>query len=121
MLRRRSDASASSVPLPFPWFIVMFAAVMVFNSSVSVPAEAVDAILRFDQFLFMMVMVSLGLTTQLSRLGEAGGAARIIGIGAIGLVLSTLIAYVLVAPLSASRAPAPAQGTAAVSAPASGR
>jgi uncharacterized integral membrane protein (TIGR00698 family) len=100
VMRRRSDEDSKSVPVPFPWFIVAFVFVMLLNSSISLPAPARDAILAFDQFLFLMVMVALGITTRLSMLQEAGGAWRVLGAGVIGLVLSTLITYALVAPLA---------------------
>jgi uncharacterized integral membrane protein (TIGR00698 family) len=101
MMRRRSDAAASTTPVPFPWFIVAFAGVMLLNSSITIEPAARNAILLFDQFLFMMVMIALGLTTRLSMLREAGGAARILGTGVVGLILSTAIAYALVAAIAA--------------------
>jgi uncharacterized integral membrane protein (TIGR00698 family) len=107
-LRRRSDAVASSAPASFPWFIVAFAGVMLLNSSITLEPVVRDAILTFDQFLFMAVMIALGLTTQLGMLREAGGAVRIIGAGIVGLVLSTLIAYALVASLFAVKGSASA-------------
>jgi uncharacterized integral membrane protein (TIGR00698 family) len=101
MMRRRSDAAASTTPIPFPWFIVAFAGVMLLNSVIAIEPALRDAILLFDQFLFMMVMIALGLTTRLSMLREAGGATRILGAGIVGLVLSTAIAYGLVAAIAA--------------------
>ena len=55
----------------------------------------------------------LGLTTRLALLREAGGAVRIGGAGVIGLLLSTCVAFGLVAPLSAARdiGPLSAEGT----------
>ena len=102
-LRRRRDKSAKSVPLPFPWFIVFFVAVMLLNSSFTMPPLARYIILEFDQFLFLMVMVSLGLTTRLATLQQAGGAWRIFTAGVIGLVLSACLAYALVVPLASAR------------------
>jgi uncharacterized integral membrane protein (TIGR00698 family) len=107
LLRRRSDADSQSVPLPFPWFIAIFVAVMLLNSSITLHPLARYIILEVDQFLFLMVMVALGLTTRLAMLREAGGASRIIGVGVIGLALSTLVTYALVASLSAGKASAP--------------
>jgi uncharacterized integral membrane protein (TIGR00698 family) len=107
LLRRKSDAEAKAAPVPFPWFIVLFVGVMLLNSSFTLHPLVRYVILEIDQFLFLMVMVSLGLTTRLAMLRDAGGAWRIIGVGVIGLVLSTLITYALVAPLSASRTSAP--------------
>jgi CxxC motif-containing protein (DUF1111 family) len=47
-------------------------------------------------------MVALGITTRLGRLGEAGGAWRLIGVGFVGLVLSAALAYGALIPFSAS-------------------
>ncbi len=101
-LRRQSDARSKSAPVPFPWFIVAFVVVMLFNSSMTLHPLTRYVILEVDQFLFLMVMVALGLTTRLAMLREAGGAWRMIGVGVIGLMLSTLTRMALVAPLSAS-------------------
>jgi hypothetical protein len=60
-------------------------------------------ILELDQFLFMMVMIALGLTTRLSRLGEGGIGWRLIGLGVFGLALSSSLTYALVAPLAGQR------------------
>src|SRR5262249_9411667 len=63
--------------------------------------------LEVDQFLFMMVMVALGLTTRLDLLRAGPGAHRIFGAGVIGLLLSTFTAYALVVPLAATKRPEP--------------
>ena len=121
LLRRRSNAASKSVPVPFPWFIAMFIGVMLLNSSFTLPPLARYIILEVDQFLFLMVMVALGLTTRLALLHDAGGAQRIIGAGAIGLLLSTLTAYGLVAPLSVTRGPGPPSAESAMLSSAGGR
>ena len=101
--------------MPFPWFIVAFVAVMLLNSAFTLHPQARRIILDVDQFLFLMVMVALGLTTRLARLREAGGAWRLIGVGVVGLLLSTVVAYGLVAPLSAGRqAPHPSSAESAM-------
>jgi hypothetical protein len=84
-------------------------------------------ILEGDQFLFLMVMASFGLTTALARLREAGGAWRLIGVGLVAIVVSAGTAYGLVslaglnASAGASQRAAPAQaGAAAGSGPTEG-
>ena len=66
-----------------------FVAVMLLNSSFTLHPQARRLILEFDQFLFLMVMIALGLTTRLARLREGGVGWRLLGVGAIGLVLSS--------------------------------
>jgi uncharacterized integral membrane protein (TIGR00698 family) len=102
LLRRRSDVGQKSVPVPFPSFIAVFVGVMLVNSSFTLHPLARTLILEVDQFLFLMVMVALGLTTRLALLRETGGALRVFGAGVIGLLLSTLIAYGLVTRLAAT-------------------
>lgn len=95
VLRRRHSASEARGRIPVPWFVVAFAAVMVLNSVVTVHPQVRAAILQGDQFLFLMVMIALGLTTPLKQLLGAD-AARFIGIGAFALAVSASAAYALV-------------------------
>ena len=103
-LRRRSDGAANT-PLPFPWFIVGFIAVMLLNSSITLHPQVRRLLLEFDQFLFMMVMVALGLSTRLSKLAAGGVGWRLIGVGAVGLVLSSSVAFGLVRLLAHDATP----------------
>ena len=98
--RREASAGATAdraTKVPIPWFVVGFVAVMLVNSAITVHPQVRRLVLEFDQFLFMMVMVALGLTTRLSRLAEGGTGWRLGGVGLVGLVLSTSVAYALVA------------------------
>jgi uncharacterized integral membrane protein (TIGR00698 family) len=100
-LRRRKDrAEAAKAPIPFPWFVLGFIAVMLLNSSFTLHPQARRLILEFDQFLFMMVMIALGLSTRLARLREGGVGWRLAGIGVVGLLISSSVAYGLVASAS---------------------
>ena len=107
VLRRRGGDEGSgnvttttgSTSFPFPWFVIGFVLVMLFNSSITVHPQVRRLILDADQFLFMMVMIALGLTTRLSRLGEGGVGWRLVGLGLFGLALSTSVAYALVASM----------------------
>jgi uncharacterized integral membrane protein (TIGR00698 family) len=114
LLRSRGDGPGRrGAPVPVPWFVVLFVGVMLLNSAFTLHPQARRLILDIDQFLFLMVMVALGLTTRLTRLGEAGGAGRLIGVGVVGLALSSCVAYGLLAPLAATRddaAPSSAEG-----------
>jgi uncharacterized integral membrane protein (TIGR00698 family) len=96
---RRSPGSAAGA-VPFPWFIVGFVGVMLLNSATTMDPQLRRLILAADQFLFLMVMVALGLTTRLTLLGKAGHGWRLMATGVVGLLLSSLITYGLVAPIS---------------------
>ncbi|MFG6489130.1 putative sulfate exporter family transporter [Roseateles sp. BYS78W] len=93
--QRRAPSGEARGRLPVPWFVFAFLAVLLFNSVVTVHPQVRAAVLQFDQFLFLMVMVALGLTTPLKPLVGSGGL-RLIGAGVFALVLSAGIAYALV-------------------------
>jgi uncharacterized integral membrane protein (TIGR00698 family) len=94
-------AGAAARPtIQIPWFIVAFVGLMLLNTAITLNPTLRRAILDIDQFLFLMVMVALGMTTQLSRIGEVGGLWRIVGVGTVGLVLTTGLTYALVRPLA---------------------
>jgi len=96
------DPGASPHRVPVPWFVIGFMLVLLFNSVMRVHPQVRQAILDADQFLFLMVTIALGLTTPVGRPREAGGALRLIGLGAFALTLSAGAAYGLVSSFSAS-------------------
>ncbi|HKC43325.1 MAG TPA: putative sulfate exporter family transporter [Burkholderiales bacterium] len=110
-IRRRREA----VPVPFPWFIAAFVGATLANSAVTLHPLVRSAIFQLDLFLFLMVMIALGLDTRLSRLREEGGALALVGAGILALVLSTAAAYGLVrsaSPAQAAGGPQPAESAA---------
>jgi uncharacterized integral membrane protein (TIGR00698 family) len=107
-LRKRAAGDAAAARVPVPWFVVGFVAVLLFNSKVTIHPQVRQLILEGDQFLFLMVMVALGLTTPLVRLREAGGVLRLIGAGGVALVVSAAVAYALVMLASFASTTAPA-------------
>jgi uncharacterized integral membrane protein (TIGR00698 family) len=100
-LRRRERGDANSAAVPFPWFVIGFVAVMLFNSTITLSGPIKATIQEIDLFLFLMVMIALGLDTRLSRLKEEGGALRLLALGSIVLVFSVVLTYALVATLAA--------------------
>jgi uncharacterized integral membrane protein (TIGR00698 family) len=94
-VQRRQAMDEARGRLPIPWFVLVFLAVLIFNSVVTVHPQLRAAILQGDQFLFLMVMIALGLTTPLKSL-LGGGGLRLIGAGAFALLLSAGVAYALV-------------------------
>lgn len=118
--RRRQAAQAKAPPTPWPWFIAAFVAVMLLNSAITLHPQARRLILELDQFLFMMVMVALGLSTRLSLLRDVAtthAGWRVLGVACVGLLLSSGIAYALLMGVSSvtstttSSAPSPATGS----------
>ena len=116
MLRARSAKGRSDARIPVPWFVVGFLAVLMLNSSITLHPQVRQLILSVDQFLFLMVMVALGLTTPVAKLREAGGAWRLIGAGLVALMLSAAVAYALTFA-STTLASSTSQGTGPYDAP----
>lgn len=96
-----------------PWFVVGFLAVLLLNSSITLHPQVRASLLQFDQFLFLMVMIALGLSTPLRLPRQPTQALRLAGLCALALALSAGLAYAMVR-LSSSGAdvPADAAGTA---------
>ena len=99
--RRKADVAAP----PFPWFVLGFALVMLFNSAITLPGPVRAGIQQVDLFLFTMVMIALGLDTRFARLRDEGGAPRLVSMGIIALALTTMLSYGLVRAMLAWHAP----------------
>jgi len=91
-----AGAATAKSRIQIPWFVLGFIAVLLFNSAIILQPQVRGLILEGDQFLFMMVMVALGLTTSVGRLREDGGAWRLVGIAMVALAVSGASAYGLV-------------------------
>ena len=115
-LRRRelggTNGCSTRTTVPFPWFVMGFVAVMLFNSTVTLSGPIKATIQEIDLFLFLMVMIALGLDTRLARLKEEGGALRLLALGSIALVFSVALTYALVATLAARPAAEGSSGSA---------
>lgn len=55
-----------------PWFALIFVLVVCFNSLDLIPHKLLRTINRFDTFLLTMVMVSVGMETNLKKIQEIG-------------------------------------------------
>ena len=106
LIQRRQAVGEAHAQVPVPWFVLAFLAVLIFNSVVTVHPQARAAILQGDQFLFLMVMIALGLTTPLKPL-LCGGGLRLIFAGVFALVTSAIVAYALVRVNQDTNAAAP--------------
>ena len=101
--QRRKSRERTGGRVAVPWFVFAFLAVLLFNSAVTVHPQVRAAILQAGQFLFLMVMIALGLTTSLRKL-MGGDAIRLIGMGTFALVLSAGLTYGLVGVMQRSSA-----------------
>lgn len=109
---RHTHRGEHKAAVPFPWFIAGFIAVVLFNSAVTVHPVMRSAILQVDLFLFLMVMIAVGLDTRFTRLRQEGGALKLVGLGVFALVFSALVTYGLVRQLPSevkAVAPLPAE------------
>lgn len=97
--------------VPVPWFVLAFIGVAAINAALPVHPQMRAALLGASQFMFMMTMVALGLSTRLAALRQP----RLIATGAVALALSAGLAYALVA--FGLRSPAAAEQAAAGPAP----
>lgn len=97
--RRNGGGAGTKAPLAVPWFVFGFIGVVLVNSAITLDPQVRRLVLEFDQFLFMMVMIALGLTTRLTKLAEGGMGWRLGGVGVFALLVSSVTAYGLVAPL----------------------
>jgi uncharacterized integral membrane protein (TIGR00698 family) len=93
---RRMTSGEATGAIPFPWYIVAFVALATFNSMVTLSGPVRAAILRFDVFLFMMVMVALGLNTRAERIGESLRPIRVIAASTIVLAFAATLTFALV-------------------------
>ena len=58
--------------LSVPWFAILFAVVIGFNSLQLLPASTVDMINKFDSFLLTMAMAAIGIETNLTQIKSVG-------------------------------------------------
>ena len=76
----RSD-SAEKRALPIPWFAVMFVVLAGVNSLQVLPVPLVDALRLVGVLLLTVAMASLGVDTNLARMGQAGVKPLLLGAG----------------------------------------
>ena len=58
--------------IPFPWFVLFFGIVIIFNSIDVFPAWAKTFLLIINQFLLCLSMAAMGLMTRLTSLSRIG-------------------------------------------------
>ncbi|GAA0765923.1 putative sulfate exporter family transporter [Ideonella azotifigens] len=90
------QAGAARPRVAVPWFVVGFLVVLLLNSSITLHPQVRASLLQFDQFLFLMVMIALGLSTPLRLPRQPAQALRLAGLCALALALSAGLAYAMV-------------------------
>ena len=73
--------SAEKRSLPIPWFAVMFVVLAGVNSLQILPGPLVDALRLAGVLLLTVAMASLGVDTNLGRMGQAGVKPLLLGAG----------------------------------------
>jgi uncharacterized integral membrane protein (TIGR00698 family) len=69
-------------PVPLPWFVLGFVALVVLNSLMTVPAATKQAVGQFDAFLLSMALAGMGLETDFAKLRAKGLKPLLLGLSA---------------------------------------
>lgn len=98
--KNKVDANAEKVKLHkiFPYFILVFVGVAIINTVFNIPSSITDSLGWLAKLLIVMVMVSVGLKTDLKKIKNVGFKPLLVGLLAsvlIGVISISLI-YLLV-------------------------
>lgn len=91
--RARSAEHSRAKPVPLPWFVLGFVALVIVNSFVSIPAPVKAAIVTATTFLLSVALAAMGLETDIAKLRMKGlrpfflGLAAFLFIGMFSLIL----------------------------------
>ncbi len=95
--RRRAgnEASAPAKPVPMPWFVLGFVALVLVNSVVAIPAGVQSGIAMVTTVLLTLALAAMGLETDMRKLAAKGVRPMLLGASAwlfialfsLGLVL----------------------------------
>jgi uncharacterized integral membrane protein (TIGR00698 family) len=77
---RRLGAGAGMAKAPVPWFVLGFAALVVVNSVIAVPAEARAALGVAATVLLSMALAALGLAADIGKLRVKGAKPLLLGL-----------------------------------------
>lgn len=91
----KSDIKISKI---FPYFILIFAGVAVLNSILSIPSVFTEVSTDVAKFLIVMVMVSVGLKTDIKKIIKVGIKPLLVGLIASALmgIISISLIYILI-------------------------
>lgn len=68
----RKNVGTSKAPITIPWFAILFIAVALFNSAITLPDDLHRFIKHTDAFLLTMAMAALGIRTNIQAIKQAG-------------------------------------------------
>ncbi|MCK9916374.1 YeiH family protein [Microbacteriaceae bacterium K1510] len=91
--RARSTEHSRAKPVPLPWFVLGFVALVAVNSVVTIPPPAKAAIVTATTFLLSVALAAMGLETDIAKLRMKGlrpfflGLAAFLFIGMFSLML----------------------------------
>jgi len=93
-----SEANKVNILNVFPYFILLFVAVALINTFIPLPSFIPDVAEKTAKFLIVMVMVSVGLKTDIHKIRRVGYKPLIVGLIASLLisVISISLIYILV-------------------------
>ena len=80
--RARSTEHSRAKPVPLPWFVLGFVALVVVNSFVTIPAPAKMAIVTATTFLLSVALAAMGLETDIAKLRMKGLRPFFLGLAA---------------------------------------
>lgn len=94
LVARRAGGSGGGAA-PFPWFVVGFVVLMLFNSLVTLPPDLHDALVRATGFLLTVALAAMGLETSFGKLRAKGLRPLALGAAAWAFISCTALALVL--------------------------
>jgi len=65
-------------PLPIPFFVLGFAALVIAGSYDFIPVPVKDGLLSFSRWCLVVAIAALGMKTSLRKLGDVGGSAIVL-------------------------------------------
>jgi len=80
--RARSTAHGTSKPVPLPWFVLGFIALVALNSLVTIPAPTKAVIVTATTFLLSVALAAMGLETDIAKLRMKGLRPFFLGLAA---------------------------------------
>ncbi|SMB92594.1 conserved hypothetical integral membrane protein [Thermanaeromonas toyohensis ToBE] len=91
---RGNKTTPSCQKLPFPWFILGFLALSMFNTWHILPPVLVSSLIQLGVFLLTMGMVGLGLNVNLDMVRRVGSKG--LSVGFLGSLFLTLYGYLVI-------------------------
>jgi uncharacterized integral membrane protein (TIGR00698 family) len=82
LIKHYGKAAKHRRPVPLPWFVLGFVALVGLNSVVTIPAADKQAVAAFTAFLLSMALAGMGLETDFAKLRAKGLKPLLLGFAA---------------------------------------